>query len=541
MKALLLLLQNPAGSVKADDVIFTEGMLSSPNDGLFPLNMHQMADDGTENPYDNLYLVGLEDKFSWDCPETLPERLSQTTLPAKRKMPPVEGLSRRARGENSPAETTQNTFSRGVGPSTTSSGPTRRDTFRQRKPNTSRAPSLHVDDYIAKERGSDGVTNSNVIVAQRVGSAGGRAPSVHVDEFMARERERQKRIVTVVGEAAAQVKIAAPASDTQKEKVDKSKQLKPVLDDDLHGIDIVFDDEESEPDDKLPFPQLDDNLQQPASVIVEQNSPRSIVEETESDVNENSQFSHMGTPLASNADENTQSEFSSRMSVSRPELPLTREPSVSSDKKYFDQPDDSKNVITIKTSTSFDSGTAANSSGFPASLYNSAPLTSMPLDSRINSQNFYRKNSPQHAGNIPVGTGSRGIYDQKVMLNQPPLPPMPPPQSVSPVVSQASDSIPSQSSPFVNSMPESQLPVPTAFQVRDPSTPQFACNLLFCFCVCILCNFSIFLFCRFSQSIYQDLVAVLHLYQLPILVDLLGLHFHQHHLHFHLALTICHH
>ncbi|KAJ0027672.1 hypothetical protein Pint_36158 [Pistacia integerrima] len=474
VKALLLLLQNPTGSVKADDIIFNEGMLSSPNDGLFPSNIHQMADDGIENPDDNLYLVGLEDKFSWECPETLPERLSQTTLPAKRKMPPVEGLSRRSRVENSLAETTQNTFSRGLGPSTTSSGPTRRDTFRQRKPNTSRAPSLHVDDYIAKERGSDGATNSNVIVAQRVGSAGGRAPSVHVDEFMARERERQKRIVTVVGEAAAQVKIAAPSSDTQKEKVDKSKQLKPVLDDDLHGIDIVFDDEESEPDDKLPFPQLDDNLQQPASVILEQNSPRSIVEETESDVNENSQFSHMGTPLASNADENTQSEFSSRMSVSRPEVPLTREPSVSSDKKYFDQPDDSKNVFNIKTSSGFDSGAAANSSGFPASLYNGAPLSSIPLDSRMTSQNFYRKNSPQHAGNIPMGTGSRGLYDQKVMLNQPPLPPMPPPQTVSPVVSQASDSIPSQSSPFVNSMTESQLPVPTAFQVQPEYLSAFS-------------------------------------------------------------------
>ncbi|KAL5742054.1 hypothetical protein ACOSP7_028786 [Xanthoceras sorbifolium] len=466
VKALLLLLEKPTGSVNVDDIIFDEGILLSLD---LPLssNILHMEDGNVEKADDHLYLAGLEDKFLWECPETLPDRLSQATLPTKRKMPPVEGLTRRTRGENSLTETTsQNTFSRGLGPSTTPSGPTRRDTFRQRKPNTSRAPSLHVDDYIAKERSVDGVSNSNVIVAQRVGSAGGRAPSVHVDEFMARERERQKRVVTVVGEAVAQVKSIATTSDTQKEKVDKSKQLKSDLDDDLQGIDIVFDDEESEPDDKLPFPQLDDNLQQPATVMVEQSSPHSIVEETESDVNENSQFSRLGTPLASNADEKTQSEFSSRMSVSRPEVPLTREPSVSSDKKFFEQSDDSRNVITVKTSGAFDSGAAANSSGFFASPYNNAPVASIPIDSRMMSHNYYRKNSPQRAANVPAAAGSRGLYDQKVMLNQPPLPPMPPPQLISPVISQASDSISSQSSPYVASIAESQLPVPSAFQVQ---------------------------------------------------------------------------
>lgn len=465
VKVLLLLLQKPTGSVDVDNVIFTEGILPSPNDILVLSNIHQMVGGNVEKDDDKLYLVGLEDKFMWECPETLPERLSQTALPAKRKMPPVEGLSRRARGENSAAETTQNTFSRGLGPTTAPSGPTKRDSFRQRKPNTSRAPSLHVDDYIAKERSGEGVSNSNVIIAQRVGSAGGRAPSVHVDEFMARERERQKRIVTVVGEATIQVKNEAPTSGTQKEKVDKPKQLKTDPDDDLQGIDIVFDDEESEPDDKLPFPQLDDNLQQPAPVIVEQSSPHSIVEETESDVNESGQFSHMSTPLASNADENAQSEFSSRMSVSRPDVPLTREPSVSSDKKFFEQSDDSKNVITAKVSGVFDSGAAANSPGFSASLYNNATGSSMPTDSRMN-QNFYPKNSPQHAANLPVGTGSRGLYDQKVMPNQPPLPPMPPPQAISPGMSQASDSIPSHSSPYVNSLTEVQMSVPPGFQVH---------------------------------------------------------------------------
>lgn len=541
MKALLLLLQTPPGSVEGDEAIFSEGILSSLDDILVS-NVNQMADGIVEKDDDDLYLVGLEDKFMWECPETLPERLLQTA-PAKRKMPPVEGLSRRGRGENSLAETTQNTYSRGLGQSTTPTGPTRRDTFRQRKPNTSRAPSLHVDDYIAKERSADGVTNSNVIVAQRVGSAGGRAPSVHVDEFMARERERQKRIVTVVGEATAQVKNEAPASDTQKEKPDKSKQLKTDLDDDLHGIDIVFDEEESEADDKLPFPHLDDNLQQPAPVIVEQSSPHSIVEETESDVNESGQFSHMGTPLASNADENTPSEFSSRMSISRPEVPLTQEPSVSSDKKFFEQSDDSKNVITIKTSSGFDSGAAANSPSFSASLYNNALGPSMPNDSRM-SQNFYPKNSLQHAANVPVGAGSRGLYEQKVMPNQPPLPPMPPPQAISPIISLASDSIPSQSSPFVNSLQEAQLPIPAGFQVREDGSfcSRFLLQAVYsAFKFCNLCNHLNLSSCRFRQIIYRRLVAVLHLYHLPFRVDLLGLHFLQRHLHFRLALIIYNH
>ena len=233
-------------------------------------------------------------------------------------------------------------------------------------------------------------------------------------------------------ETAAQSKYVAPIKGTDNEKMNKSKQLKTDLDDDLQGIEIVFDGEESETDDKLPFPQPDDSLQQPAPVIVEQNSPLSVVEETESDVNGSSQFSHMATPLASNADENAQSEFSSRISVSRPEMPLTRETSVSSDKRLFEQSDD----FSIKNSSGFDSATGANSSGFSAPIYSNRPATSvqLPADSRITPQNFYPKSSSQYASNIPVAAGSRGIYEQKVLPNQPPLPPMLPP-TISPVSS----------------------------------------------------------------------------------------------------------
>ncbi|XP_061352385.1 protein virilizer homolog [Gastrolobium bilobum] len=456
VSSLSLILQRPVGSVKVDDVVLPQ------NDVLVFSKTHQLFENSVEKIDDHLYVGGLAEKFLWQCPETLPDRLTQTNLAAKRKLPSMDGPVKRARGESFQAEiSSQNAFSRGLAQSTVPSGPTRRDAFRQRKPNTSRPPSMHVDDYVARERNVEGATN--VITVSRAGSGGGRPPSIHVDEFMARQRERQNPSATVVGEAVGHLKNTSPVKPTDAENLNKPKQLKTDLDDDLQGIDIVFDGEESDSDEKLPFPQPDDNLQQPGPVIVEQSSPHSIVEETESDVVDSSQFSHMGTPLGSNIDENAQSEFSSKMSGSRPDMSLTRESSVSSDRKYADQADDSKNVV---HSGGYDSA-AANSSGFPG--YNNPSTTSMqlPVDSRMASQNFFLKNSPQHGGNA---TGSQVLYDQRFLHNQPPLPPMPPPPNVSPVISHATDSVPSQSSPFVNTPAGAQRPV--AFHVQsDYSTP----------------------------------------------------------------------
>ena len=125
----------------------------------------------------------------------------------------MDGSGKPVKGETSVAEATgQNAFSRGMGSSTAPSGPTRRDTFRQHRPNTSRPPSMHVDNYVARERSVDGVSNSNVIAVQRVGSTGGRPPSIHEDEFMARQRERQNPMVAVVGEPSAKVKNATLAN-----------------------------------------------------------------------------------------------------------------------------------------------------------------------------------------------------------------------------------------------------------------------------------------------------------------------------------------
>lgn len=462
--SLLLLLQKPPSAIKVDD-IRASVKPPSPSSGSLSSRVHKLMDRSGER-IEDYDLNEFGETFSWECPENFRDRLTQTGVLAKRKMPSVDGPNRRARGESVPSETTAQTgFSRGSVPPA-SSGPTRRDTFRQRKPNTSRPPSMHVDDYVARERSADCTGNPNVIAVPRVGSSSGRPPSIHVDEFMARQRDRQHPVGMASSDATVQPKATPPENISEAEKFSKSRPVKPDLDDDLQGIDIVFDAEESDPDDKLPFPQPDDNLPQPASVVVEQSSPRSIVEETESDANENSQFSHLNAPLASNMDENTPSGFSSRMSVSYPERSLTREPSISSEKKFPDQSDESKSYA-IKPSGVFDSAPGASSSGFSSSYakVNSAS-THTPIDSRAR-QNLYTKSGMQQGASTPSAIGSQGVFDQKFQPSQPPLPPLPPPPTISPSLSQNSDTIVSQSSPFVNSMTDMQPSIPPGFHVRD--------------------------------------------------------------------------
>lgn len=496
--SLLLLLQKPPSVIKVDD-ISASVQPPSPTSGSLCSRVHKLMDRSCERiaDYD---LNEFGETFSWECPENFRDRLTQTGVLAKRKMPSVDGPNRRARGDSAPSETTAQTgFSRGSVPPA-SSGPTRRDTFRQRKPNTSRPPSMHVDDYVARERSADSTGNPNVIAIPRVGSSSGRPPSIHVDEFMARQRDRQHPVGMASSDATAQPKVAPPENNSDAEKFSKSRPVKPDLDDD---IDIVFDAEESDPDDKLPFPQPDDNLPQPASVVVEQSSPHSIVEETESDANGNSQFSHLNAPLASNMDETTPSGFSSRMSVSYPERSLTREPSVSSEKKFPDQSDESKSYA-IKPSGVFDSAPGASSSGFSTSYakVNSASAH-VHLDSRAR-QNLYTKSGVQQGASTPSAVGSQGAFDQKFQPSQPPLPPLPPPPTISPSLSQNSDPIVSQSSPFVNPMGDMQPSIPPGFHVSDNllSFPKFS--------ICIISQKLLNLkFCRSMESILLHTQAVL--------------------------------
>lgn len=432
--SLLLLLQNPIDTEKADDLSLS----------LIDVSLKNcwMGEGRPKQPDDYSYLLGMADKFLWECPETLRDSMSQPALPVKRKASSLDGQNRRARIDGpQPEITAQGAFSRGLGPpSSTSTGLTRRDTFRQRKPNTSRPPSMHVDDYVARER-NDGVSGSNIIAVQRTGSTSGRPPSIHVDEFMARQRERQNPVGAPTGEAVPTGVKPPPENEADINKSNKSsKQIKPDSDDELQGIDIVFEGVESDPEDKLPFPRSDDVIQQPASVTVEQNSPRSIVEETETEVNENSQFSH----LASNVDENSQSEFSSRK--------LTREQSVTSDKRYSEQSDDMRRAAP-----------AVGAFESVPPVYNRAPVQ-LPVPSPI----LYPNNA--------LATGpSQGLYDQKYLLSQPPLPPMPPPPTVSSVLSQTLDSVPNQSSLFVNSASDVQPLMPSSYHVPmdyQPTRPQ---------------------------------------------------------------------
>ncbi|PIA54315.1 hypothetical protein AQUCO_00900690v1 [Aquilegia coerulea] len=487
-KLLLLLLQKPTTSIKVDDIICNGSFSLLSSDILdFPftsvttmsildedagsLNSRIRKPDGSsERDEDFFSFSGLADKFLWDCPDSL--RDSMSALPSKRKMASMELPNRRSRVDNSGTESTgQNAFARGVGPPTVSTGPTRRDLFRQRKPNTSRPPSMHVDDYVARERNIDGASSgSNVVNSVQRGVTGGRPPSIHVDEFMARQRERQGSVAMAGGEAAVPTRNVPPENENDPDKVDRSRQLKADLDDDLQEINIVFDDEESESDDRLPFPQPDDNLQ-PAPVVVDGSPPHSIVEETESDANGSTHVSDMGTPLTSNVDENTQSEFSSRRSISRPEVRLSREASISSERKYFssntDRPffrsksDDAKHSGSVRASNGFDSATA-NFSGFPPPFYKGSPSSGQLVgDSRMSPSNFYQRDSPQHAPNIP--SSSQGLYNQKFVPNQPPLPPMPPPPNVSCVLSHSTENAQSHSSSYGHNIRDRQPPLPPGF------------------------------------------------------------------------------
>ncbi|MCE5166390.1 hypothetical protein HAX54_018489, partial [Datura stramonium] len=205
-RSLMLLLQKSTVTIKADDIM-SSILFPSPTGNPCSSKIHAIVDGITERieDYDS---NECGDKFSWECPENFRDRLTQTNLTNKRKISSMEGPNRRARGDGASAENAlQGAFPRGSVPTIVPSGPTRRDTFRQRKPNTSRPPSMHVDDYVARERSADGSNNPNVIAVPRIGSTSGRPPSIHVDEFMARQKERQNPPgIMVTDSAAAQEK-----------------------------------------------------------------------------------------------------------------------------------------------------------------------------------------------------------------------------------------------------------------------------------------------------------------------------------------------
>ncbi len=133
--------------------------------------------------------IDFRGTIPWDCPTKLQEKPHMAISSLKRRpISTIELAGKRQRGEAGAGSPSVR--------ATSAATPNRRDTFRQRKPNTSRPPSMHVDDYVAREKSSDGPTSGSPATAgpslQRTNSSGGRPPSIHVDEFMARQRERQQ-------------------------------------------------------------------------------------------------------------------------------------------------------------------------------------------------------------------------------------------------------------------------------------------------------------------------------------------------------------
>ncbi|KAF8682053.1 hypothetical protein HU200_045513 [Digitaria exilis] len=355
-------------------------------------------------------------RLVWELPDSsLDRQLGQS---ARRKLALGENASRRVRDNQVPEPTGQ--FSRGLSTTNASSGHTRRDTFRQRKPNTSRPPSMHVDDYVARERNIDGASSaSNIVNSTPRGTLSGRPPSIHVDEFMARQRERQNPVPAPTGDAS-QVKSQTSLDDNLRAKPENTRQPKADLDDDQE-IEIVFD-EESGSEDKLPFPQPDDSLQSPP-VIVGENSPGPIVEETDNQENERIPFSQRATSLQKDAKSPSVDISSQTAMLSEANDPLERKYSV---------PSPEKNSFRDHVSPKRSSGQAAR---------------------QQSSCSRYEKRSPQKFSETSVSSGSRG-HEHRHSNNHPPLPPMPPPMS----------SVATQNPDLVNRQPSS-------YSSRDRPTP----------------------------------------------------------------------
>ncbi|KAL9258898.1 virilizer-like protein [Drosera capensis] len=476
-KSLSFLLQNPIELVKVDDKIsrgvplFTSGPRHS--------SQLLLVSDVSSAKAENEWILGeLGDKFQWECPENLRTRLSQTATQGKRKMSSSDGGSRH--GRENLSHDAQSILSKGQAVSVATSGSNRRD-FR-RKPNTSRPPSTHVDDYVARERNVDSSTNSNVIAVPRLGSGSGRAPSIHVDEFMARQRERHSSVPVVVGEPASQGKGIPSMNENLTEKSYQSKKLKVDLDD-LEDINIVFDGEEFEPDDKLPFPQPDANAQPAATVMVsEQQSPqRSVVEETEGDTKS-------VTAVMFDINRNAQNDHSSRVSASHTEKSLAREPSITSDKKVFERPDE-----TCKSAGSYASGAATVAGGSASAYFNASPLrVQSPADNKMQqSQHYYPPGSVHRMTNLQPG--SQISLDQNILPSQPPLPPTPLLPTVSPVRSQVPDPVHASPSLFGHQVKDLQPLFHPMNHIRETGSFSFLFPYFISVqCLWIPCWFSVF-------------------------------------------------
>ncbi|KAL6659179.1 hypothetical protein ACP70R_003219 [Stipagrostis hirtigluma subsp. patula] len=465
---LCSILENPDLSADTVQMVLEEGTDSPSRVArsvfmtarLMPALAHESVNDESAFFFSNIWKVIFDPeapvdcqdgefakRLVWELPDSSLDRQLMSGQSARRKLALGDSASRRVRDNQAPEPTGQ--FSRGLTSTNASTGHTRRDTFRQRKPNTSRPPSMHVDDYVARERNIDGASSaSNIMNSTPRGTLSGRPPSIHVDEFMARQRERQNPVPAPSGDAT-QLKSQTSLDDNLRAKAENPSQPKADLDDDQE-IDIVFD-EESGSDDKLPFPQPDDSLQSPP-VVVGENSPGPIVEESEHQENERIPFSHRGTPLPGN-DECPGVDISSQTAMlPEPNVPLERTYPASSPEKnsFHDHADESKFV--------------SPGSG-RSSIHNtrSAQATRQQLP-----PSRYEKRSPQKYSESSLSSGSQG-HEHRLSSNNPPLPPMPPPASSMPT--RSPDSIHRQSSSYSSRDRPATNPPGYPTQSFDTSAP----------------------------------------------------------------------
>ncbi|KAI5077208.1 hypothetical protein GOP47_0007032 [Adiantum capillus-veneris] len=207
-------------------------------------------DPGCVPETDGIFDDTLKDTFTWECAGDMSDKLS-TGLPGKRKAVNTleAGIKKHGvdTGANGPLADVASSVSGGLtgrtGSLSSVAASSRRDTFRQRKPNTSRPPSMHVDDYVARERGNEMSTCLSGGISQRSALGGGRPPSIHVDEFMARQRDRHLVVgapTTTEGQPPlvpqTQIQVETVKLETASMSAKVSRPIMP--EEDLQDVDI---------------------------------------------------------------------------------------------------------------------------------------------------------------------------------------------------------------------------------------------------------------------------------------------------------------
>lgn len=519
VRAMLRLLKKPTGIIQLSEIVpkkelpssATELTVSSwelpPHRSINPEVLMKIAKESvpsnektkesvqsTETVEDSYFVGGLADKFMWECPDSSPDRPTLPVSSLKRKSASVDGPNRRQRvdGISSGAgaeATASGTFVRTGGTTVSSSGLTRRDMFRHRKPNTSRPPSMHVDDYVARERNNDGMSSSsNVVTVQRGGSTGGRPPSIHVDEFMARQRERQQPVASAGGDLQKPVQTLPPETESSVDKNTKSRELKSHLEDDLQEINIELE-VVSESEDMLQFPQSDDFLPSAPVNLPEENSPESLLDDAEHNPGSSPHFIPVSKETKMDAVEGVNSVGPvSRDPVTQSEGGIVRHESLTPDKGKGKQ---SPSGETTFSREQFDNR-IPNSMPITSNCYET-PVTSKPPEMTIPFYDqrsvsgvmqageqgpmpfpvLHHRSTQPPAGPGPMLTVTQPHFEQKGHLHAPPLPPLPPPPTVpSGITPQMVEASPSHASPYIHSTRDVQPPLPSGspFQTFDSAT-----------------------------------------------------------------------